>query len=175
MDDSTVTPQAGTGEPQAGQPQPSPTKPSNDIASLPEWAQDVIGKLRSEAAGYRKAKAEVEKQLQEIVGKQADVEAERQTWRAAQERLERLEKAVEGVLQAEVADVPERLRDLVPKLAPEEQLLWLRQARAAGLWRRTTPQTDHQEGAGALRGINEAERAALAVALGINPKYLPKE
>jgi ATPase subunit of ABC transporter with duplicated ATPase domains len=62
-----VQPQAGNDTNQPQQPQAGQTAPqadAHDVKSLPAWAQTLIGKVRAEAATYRKNATDFEKAQQ---------------------------------------------------------------------------------------------------------------
>ena len=54
--------------------------------------------------------------------------------KATAERADALEKLAATLLDQEIADIPENMKALIPKGKPEEQLLWVRSARAAGVF-----------------------------------------
>ena len=101
--DEKETPQAGAGE-SSGQestdgkdvqtestPTGAPGAQSGTVDDLPDWAQSLIGDLRKENAGHRKAKGEAEKAAQEAEEKRL---AEEKRWQElAEKRQAELEKA----------------------------------------------------------------------------------
>lgn len=159
--DTSVVPQAG--QPASLKPAPAEEK----IDSLPSWAQGIITELRSENAKYRIAKAESERRVQ------AATELAEKLQQQAQ-RAEHLEQAISALLEDETARVPERFRGLIPDLAPEQKLKWLREAREVGLLNQLVPPTTDARGGigGGVAVRSDAERRELAARLGVPIRYL---
>ena len=71
-------------------------------------------------------------------------------WEPKAKRADELEKFVKDMLDAELSDVPEKMKAVVPEYDdPLRTLTWVRNAKAAGILARpATPNTDAASGAG---------------------------
>jgi hypothetical protein len=166
MDTEIVQPQAGAlvvaDAPGA---QPTPNKPAavatpqtqtvEDVAALPEWAQKAIRDLRTESANHRKAKTAAE-QAAALASEQSAIEQGKwkELYEKAKPQAERtaeLEAIVTDLVAAEIANVPERFRALVPQGNAAATLTWIQEAKAAGLFAAPiAPRTDAATGAVAV-------------------------
>ena len=149
------TPQAGTeAQPQVGSVvapittgTTSTPQTGEDIGALPEWAQKAIKDLRAESAGHRKAKSAAEQAAQAAAEQAAKEQGKWQelatTYEPKAKRADELERFIGEMLDAELTDVPEKLKPLVPEGDALARLRWVRTAKAAGLAhrrrRRPTP------------------------------------
>ncbi len=108
--------------------------------SLRNW-QEAVGrwKMRAEKAQDEVARlrAEMEEQRKEAERAKLDeVERLRLEAREAKEeasRAQALEAALKDYLEAELADIPEEMLELLPELPPERKLSWVKKAKGAGL------------------------------------------
>jgi len=172
---TTTTPPVAVATPQVG----------DDMAALPEWAQKQIRDLRAESANHRKAKSAAE-QAAAAAAEQAAKEQGRwqelaQTYEPKAKRADELERYIAETLDAEIANVPEKLKGLVPEgMDTLGKLRWLQTAKAAGLFAPLqTPRTDAGSGSGQggitpPRGALSAERKQeLAARYGVRADLLP--
>jgi hypothetical protein len=143
--------------------QPTPNKPAavaspqtqtvEDVAALPEWAQKAIKDLRAESANHRKAKSAAE-QAAALASEQAAIEQGKwkelyEKAKPLAERTAELEAIVTDLVAAEIANVPEKFRALVPQGNAAATLTWIQEAKAAGLF--ATPQAPRTDaGTGAV-------------------------
>lgn len=87
------------------------------------------------------------------------------------ERVEALEKALKAYLDAEIADIPEDMRSLVPEGDVTAQLNWVKQAKTAGLFKKpqAAPLDGGKQGDGggspSIKLTPEQEKAALAAGM----------
>jgi hypothetical protein len=187
------TPQAGTeAQPQVGSvvppntPAAASTPPiGDDMAALPEWAQKQIRELRAESANHRKAKSAAEQQAAQAAEQAAKEQGKWQELATAYEpkakRADELERYIAETLDAELANVPEKLTGLVPEgMDALGKLRWLQTAKAAGLFAPLQPpRTDAGSGNGQggvtpARGAMSAERKQeLAARYGVRADLLP--
>ncbi len=161
---------------------PAASKPSSqveDISSLPVWAQNLIGELRRENAGHRKAKSEAERMAQQA---QEAAAKEQSYWKDLAEqyepkakRAEALEKYIAETLEAKLKNVPERLKGVIPAFDdPLRTLQWVQNAEAIGLFNLPSPpETDNRRGDGPARGTSYESKQERAARLGVDPRYLP--
>jgi hypothetical protein len=187
---TTATTQAVVAEP-APQQAATPNTPAttqavapDTIDSLPEWAQKEIRSLRKEAEGYRKAKSAAERQAQEA---SEAIAREQGKWQELYEKAQPRAKQADEyeaflteLLESELKAIPERLRGLVPDMAPLAKLRWVQQAKAAGILAAPAPaQTDARDNpqrqAQAKGALTDEGRRELAAIYGVDPKYLPPQ
>lgn len=191
MDTETVQPQAGApvAESAPGAPIPAPTKPTvsatpaaqatEDIASLPEWAQRVYSDLRKENASFRKKQIDAEKLASEAAEKSAKEQGHWQElaeqYEPKAKRADALEAFIAELLEAETASVPDKLKPLLPQGDPLATLRWVQQAKAVGILAAPqAPRTDAgAAGANLARVETEAEKRERAARLGVDWRYLP--
>ena len=90
------------------------------------YPADYVRKLRQEAAEKRiKAK--------ELQNKVKELEAQLNTYK---EKAEKAEEALNKLLEAELKNIPEQFRDLIPEgLTPAEKLSWIAKAKEKGLFK----------------------------------------
>jgi hypothetical protein len=187
------TPQAGTeAQPQAGSVTPPNTTAAivmppvgDDMAALPEWAQKQIKDLRAESANHRKAKSAAEQQAALAAEQAAKEQGKWQELATAYEpkakRADELERYIAETLDAELANVPEKLKALVPEgMDALGRLRWLQTAKAAGLFAPLNPpRTDAGSGNGQggmvpPRGaLSPDKKQELAARYGVRADLLP--
>lgn len=132
----------------------TPTQEVEDVNALPAWAQRIIGDLRKESASHRKAKTEAERvaqaQQETAAKEQGKWQELAQQWEPKAKRADELEKFVKDTLEAELTDIPERVKTIVPAYDdPLKTLEWVRNAKAAGILAKpNTPNTDAANGTG---------------------------
>jgi hypothetical protein len=153
---------------------------ADDVESLPEYARKMIADLRKENASHRQAKTAAEKAAQAATEQAAKEQGKWQelatTYEPKAKRAEALESFIAETLAAELANVPERLKALVPEGDALGQLRWLRTAKTAGLFTPpTAPTTDAGEASRNVpRGLLSKERRAdLAARYGVREDLLP--
>ena len=196
MEPETVQPQAGAlvTETAPGA-QPTPNKPAvataapltgavEDVASLPEWAQKAIKDLRAESANHRKAKATAE-QAAALASEQAAIEQGKwkelyEKSKPQAERTAELEALVAELVAAEIANVPEKFRALVPQGNAATTLTWIQEAKAAGLFAPPqAPRTD--AGTGVTGGqphkglLTDERRQEIATKYGLRVQDVPQQ
>jgi chromosome segregation ATPase len=90
------------------------------------YPADYVRKLRQEAAEKRiKAK--------ELQNKVKELEAQLNSYK---EKAEKAEEALNKLLEAELKQIPEQYRDLIPEgLTPAEKLSWIAKAKEKGLFK----------------------------------------
>lgn len=116
---------------------------NNSITALPQWAQDVIGELRSENANRRVAlrtfeeqqasRAQQELEDQQEWQKLADArKAELEQLKPFQTQVEQMEQTLKSVLDAQLADAPEAVKQAVETMpgSVQQKLEWFAQNRA---------------------------------------------
>ncbi len=134
-----ATPQAGT-QPAQAPAAATPPKSPEQVSDLPKWAQDLIGGLRDEAAGKRKARQQQESaeqteaqtlraSLDELTPRYADLETKYNTLRAqiALRNAGADEEAADllaAKLDASVLDDPDKLTKAIDKLRQERPRLF---------------------------------------------------
>lgn len=183
-------PQAGTeAQPQAGsvtippvetQPQAGAVSAGGEIMTMEE-----ARKLRSESNNLRKRLQDIEKS-QLTAAEQAAKEQGRwqelaQTYEPKAKRADELERYIADTLDAELANVPEKLKGLVPDgMDALGKLRWLQAAKAAGLFAPLqAPRTDAGSGNGQSgmtppRGALSPDRKQeLAARYGVRADLLP--
>lgn len=185
-------PQAGTeAQPQAGsvqappaQQQPPAPQAGEDMAALPEWAQQQIKALRAESANHRKAKSAAEQAAQQAAEQAAKEQGKWQelalSYEPKAKRVDAVEAYIASRIESELANVPERIKALVPKGDPLATLQWLEDAKAAGLFAPlNAPRTDAGSGNGQggvtpPRGALSPDRKQeLAARYGVRADLLP--
>jgi hypothetical protein len=131
-----------------------PTQDAEDVNALPQWAQKAISELRKEAASHRKAKTEAERaaqaQQETAAKEQGKWQELAQQWEPKAKRADALEKFITDMVTAELEDVPERVKPIIPAFDdPLKTLEWIQNAKAAGILAKPLPpNTDAANGAG---------------------------
>ena len=89
------------------------------MSALPEWAQKQIKDLRAESANHRKAKSAAEQQAAQAAEQAAKEQGKWQelatTYEPKAKRADELERYIAETLDAELLNVPEKLKGLVPE------------------------------------------------------------
>ncbi len=96
---------------------------------------DAKNAAEAELQNYRNAEAARKLKEQQEAGKFQEVI---DTLRPKAERVDTLEKTLKGYLDAEVAEIPEDMRSLVPAGDVTTQLEWVKKAKAAGVFKKPT-------------------------------------
>lgn len=160
----------------------TPTQEVEDVQALPAWARKIIDDLRKENAGHRTAKTKAE----QAAAKAAEAAAAEQgkfkdLYEQAAPRAKQAE-AYEAYfaerLDAELKAVPDRLKPLIPDLAPLAKLRWLETARAAGVLAAPAPaQTDARDNPQtqqrAATQLSPERKQELAAIYGVKAEYIP--
>ena len=90
------------------------------------YPADYVRKLRQEAAEKRIKAKELQRKVREL-------EAQLNTYK---EKAEKAEEALNKLLEAELNQIPEQFRDLIPEgLTPAEKLSWIAKAKEKGLFK----------------------------------------
>jgi len=90
------------------------------------YPADYVRKLRQEAAEKRIKARELQKKVKEL-------EAQLNTYK---EKAEKAEEALNKLLEAELNQIPEQFRDLIPEgLTPAQKLEWIAKAKEKGLFK----------------------------------------
>lgn len=138
--------------PTASQPAAETQPNTPDVAQNTDSTQGSIPYSRFKEVNDAKKTAEDKlRQYEEAERKRAEEEALKRgefetvinDLRPQAERATHLEEALRGYLEAELADVPQHMRDLVPQGDITSQLAWIKQAKAKGMFaRQPAPNTD---------------------------------
>lgn len=109
--------------------------------SDPEYLRQELKKAAADRDTERKRRKELEsaeaelKKLKEAqMSEQEKLAARIKELEPGAARAKALEETVGKFLEAEVADVPEALRSLIPELPAEQKLLWIKDAKAKGIF-----------------------------------------
>lgn len=160
----------------------SAAQAAETLDALPEWAQRHIKDLRKENETHRKAKTTAEKQAAEAAqaaaAEQGKYKELYEGIRGKAEQADQYEAYFAERLAAELAVLPDRLKGLVPDLAPLAKLRWIEAARAAGILTAPQPaQTDARDNPQAQQRaatqLSPERKQELGAIYGIKPEYLP--
>ena len=129
------------------------TKPA--VQELPFEAKVKIEALEKENQALLKETMAKKDQIRDLEAKKTQEEQDRlkeqnkfkELYEGAQPKVARLieiEPVLTTILETEISEVPEDKRDIIPQFEkPEQKLLWLRQAKAKGLF---VPPTTTKDG-----------------------------
>lgn len=128
----------------AGQPAGASTRTAEERAAYAEAEAQRAFAARDEAKAKAKELQAAADELRALK-EQGMTETERMTKRIAElepqaAKAAEAEKALEAVYAAEVADIPEKFKALIPATMPvAERLVWLKTAKAAGAFGAAAP------------------------------------
>lgn len=161
---------------------------ADDVASLPQWAQEIIRQARSDAAERRVA---LKKQQEEQATRDAARLAEEGKWKELAEarakeldalkpvsdRAAALEAKIQATNEARIKRIPENYRTAIPtQYTPEQLSEWL-DANEQLFTRPTAPNLDGGAGSGggAATAALTPELRAIAAKLGLKPEEMAAE
>lgn len=111
------------------------------LESLAEAAGIPKDQLKPEMLKDLSASAQQFKAILEILKPSEGKPAEEQLkeLQGAKQQLSEVDDAITEMIDAELQDVPEDMRDLIPEGKPLSKLRWIRNAKARGLFKQQTP------------------------------------
>ena len=120
------------------------TEAQGQTQSIPYERFKTVNEAKKLAEDKLKQYEEQErKRAEEEALKKGDFEKIISDLKPKAERATQLEEAIASIVEAELKDVPQHMRDLVPQGDSIMQLSWLKNARSKGLFNRTpAPNTD---------------------------------
>jgi hypothetical protein len=194
MDTETVQTQAVAPVADAPGAQPTPTKPAvsatpqtqtvEDVAALPEWAQKAIRELRAESANHRKAKTAAETAAalasEQAAKEQGQWKQLAEQYEPKAKRADALEAYIAETLEAETANIPDKLKPLIPQGDALSTLRWVQQAKAAGIL--SAPQAPRTDAGAATNGaqpqkglLTDERRQEIANKYGLRVQDVPQQ
>jgi hypothetical protein len=178
-----------------GAPIPAPTKPAvsatpatqaaEDENALPEWARKQLSDLRKEQAARRKAQQETERSAAQAAETAAIEQGKwKELYEKAKPQAERaaaMDAFVAEMLEAETANIPEKLKALIPQGDALATLRWVQQAKTAGIL--AAPQAPRTDAGAATGGtvqpkaglLTDARRQEIATKYGLRVQDVPQQ